>query len=144
MCWQRRIFRKYYSTREGSAAQEKTKADGDPHFNDIIDALNTFIITKFITTCQWKNHGMIQFYRSYTSYVIMILAYTFLYLTMISNTRLKLLVICIKIQILWQNQFDKKTNVFFTNNQVIIIILFHEVLRISNWTALTLNQFECC
>ena len=31
---------------------------------------------------------MIQFYRSYTSYVIMILAYTFLYVTMISNTRL--------------------------------------------------------
>ena len=50
MCWQRRIVGKYYSTREGSAAQKKTKSDGSPQVNDIVDALNMFIITKFITT----------------------------------------------------------------------------------------------
>ena len=50
MCWQRRIVGKYYSTREGSAAQKKTKSDGNPQVNDIVDALNMFIITKFITT----------------------------------------------------------------------------------------------
>ena len=52
MCLQRWIVRKYYSTREGSAAQKKTKSDGDPQVNNIIDALIMFIITKFITTRQ--------------------------------------------------------------------------------------------
>ena len=42
------------------------------------------------------------------------------------------------------NLTEKLRTSFFTNNQVIIIILFHEILRISNWKALTLNQFECC
>ena len=51
-----------------------------------------------------------------------------------SDTRRKLFLICI----------NQKTRFFLINNQVIDIILFHKVLRNSNWTVLTLNQFECC